>query len=73
VPLGAYPNRARLKVLARAKVVGRADDPELFTRVGGDAPFHRVFVLRIEGLDWNAPSTSRRASPRPRCARWRDR
>jgi predicted pyridoxine 5'-phosphate oxidase superfamily flavin-nucleotide-binding protein len=50
-----YPNRARMKVLARAKVVTRADDPEVFARVAGDAPAERVFVLRIEGLDWNCP------------------
>jgi len=50
-----YPNRARMKVLARAKVVTRADDPETFARVAGDAPAERVFVLRIEGLDWNCP------------------
>jgi predicted pyridoxine 5'-phosphate oxidase superfamily flavin-nucleotide-binding protein len=50
-----YPNRARLKVLAHAKVATRADDPETFARVAGDAVAERVFVLRIEGLDWNCP------------------
>ncbi|HEY1959679.1 MAG TPA: pyridoxamine 5'-phosphate oxidase family protein [Polyangiaceae bacterium] len=34
-----YPNRARLKMLARAKIVTRADE--------------RLFELTIEGLDWN--------------------
>jgi hypothetical protein len=50
-----YPNRARLKVLAHARLVARADDPALFARVAGDTPAERVFVLRIEGLDWNCP------------------
>jgi predicted pyridoxine 5'-phosphate oxidase superfamily flavin-nucleotide-binding protein len=51
-----YPNRARLKVLARARIVTRADDPETFARVAarfGSA--ERVFVLSVEGLDWNCP------------------
>jgi uncharacterized protein len=50
-----YPNRARLKVLARATVVTRADAPDTFARVAGSAPAERIFVLRIEGLDWNCP------------------
>lgn len=50
-----YPNRARLKVLARATTVTRADDPETFSRVAGNAPAERIFVLRVEGLDWNCP------------------
>jgi predicted pyridoxine 5'-phosphate oxidase superfamily flavin-nucleotide-binding protein len=50
-----YPNRARLKVLARAKILARAEDPETFARVARDVPAERVFVLRIEGLDWNCP------------------
>jgi predicted pyridoxine 5'-phosphate oxidase superfamily flavin-nucleotide-binding protein len=50
-----YPNRARLKVLAHARIVTRADDPALFARVAGDAPAERVFVLGVEGFDWNCP------------------
>ena len=50
-----YPNRVRLKVLARAAIVTRADDPATFARVAGDAPAERVFVLKVEGLDWNCP------------------
>ncbi|RYE92894.1 MAG: pyridoxamine 5-phosphate oxidase [Myxococcales bacterium] len=50
-----YPNQARLKVLARARIVTRAQDPVTFDRVAGDAPAERVFVLSIEGLDWNCP------------------
>lgn len=50
-----YPNRARLKVLARAQIVTRADDPDLFARVTDDPRAERVFVLVVEGLDWNCP------------------
>jgi predicted pyridoxine 5'-phosphate oxidase superfamily flavin-nucleotide-binding protein len=50
-----YPNRARLKVLAHARLVARADDPELFARVAGDLGAERVFVLAVEGFDWNCP------------------
>jgi predicted pyridoxine 5'-phosphate oxidase superfamily flavin-nucleotide-binding protein len=50
-----YPHRARMKLLARAKVVTRANDPDTFARVAGDVPAERVFVLRILGLDWNCP------------------
>ena len=38
-----YPNRARLKVLARAKIVPAV------------APAERIFVLTIEAIDWNCP------------------
>jgi predicted pyridoxine 5'-phosphate oxidase superfamily flavin-nucleotide-binding protein len=50
-----YPNRARLKILARARIVTRAEDAETFALVAGDAPAERVFLLRIEGIDWNCP------------------
>lgn len=50
-----YPQRARLKVLARARVLSREEDPALFDRVAGDAAAERVFVLRVEGFDWNCP------------------
>jgi hypothetical protein len=33
--------------------VTRVEDPELFARVAGDEPAERVFVLHIEGFDWN--------------------
>lgn len=49
-----YPSRTRLKLFARAKIVTRDDDPELFARVGGEKA-ERIFVLRVEGLDWNCP------------------
>lgn len=50
-----YPNRARLKVLARATLITRASDPIAFARLGDDVRAERVFVLAIEGLDWNCP------------------
>lgn len=48
-----YPNRARLKVLARARLVTRDSDAETFARVAGSERAERVFLLQIEGLDWN--------------------
>jgi len=53
-----YPNRARLKVLARASIVTGANDPEvieLLSRPVGGARIERAFVLRVEGYDWNCP------------------
>jgi uncharacterized protein len=50
-----YPGRARLKVLARAAIVTREHDPETFAQVAGEGPAERVFLLRVEGLDWNCP------------------
>lgn|SRR5690606_19675156 len=54
-----YPNRARLKLLARVSVVSEASEPEVFAAlaaVAGDgARIERAFVLRVEGFDWNCP------------------
>ena len=55
-----YPNRARLKMLARASIVTATSAPELFERLAGgaaaDGPrVERAFVLRVEGFDWNCP------------------
>ncbi|MGA7119855.1 MAG: pyridoxamine 5'-phosphate oxidase family protein [Polyangiaceae bacterium] len=53
-----YPNRARLKVLARAAVVTAASAPDLFATLAaaaGAARIERAFVLRVEGFDWNCP------------------
>jgi len=50
-----YPNRARLKILARVQVVTRESDQEMFGRVAGDVRAERVYVLRLEGFDWNCP------------------
>jgi predicted pyridoxine 5'-phosphate oxidase superfamily flavin-nucleotide-binding protein len=54
-----YPNRARLKVLARASVITAESAPEIFAvlvaKAAKDARVERCFVLRVEGFDWNCP------------------
>jgi predicted pyridoxine 5'-phosphate oxidase superfamily flavin-nucleotide-binding protein len=55
-----YPNRARLKVLARASVVTPASSPDVFAALAAGAHqdgarIERAFVLRVEGFDWNCP------------------
>lgn len=50
-----YPARSRMKLLARARTIGRDDDPALFDRVAAGASAERIFVLRVEGIDWNCP------------------
>jgi predicted pyridoxine 5'-phosphate oxidase superfamily flavin-nucleotide-binding protein len=52
-----YPNRARLKVLARASSITGTDDSETMRRLvrGVNAKVERAFVLRVEGFDWNCP------------------
>ena len=52
-----YPNRTRLKVLGRARLVGD-DEPELLAKLEADdyrAPVERGFVIRVEAFDWNCP------------------
>lgn len=53
-----YPNRRRLKVWARARIVHESEDPALLTRV--EVPTYRArvdrgVVLTIEAFDWNCP------------------
>lgn len=51
-----YPNRRRLKLLARMKAVDISADPELAARLavaGSRAVAERAFVLRLEAFDWN--------------------
>ena len=56
-----YPQRARLKILGHAQVVTQASDAALYERVAGSpgegsaSRTERVFVIRVEGLDWNCP------------------
>jgi len=53
-----YPNRRRLKIWARARIVDYAEDPELVSRLempSYRAPVERAVVLTIEALDWNCP------------------
>ncbi|WP_417684342.1 pyridoxamine 5'-phosphate oxidase family protein [Roseibium sp.] len=54
-----YPNRRRLKVLARARQVAAADDPLLIERLRPDgyrALPERAVLLSVEAFDWNCPS-----------------
>ena len=53
-----YPNRRRLKVWARARIVHRSEDPELLDRLEVPtyrARVERAVVLTVEALDWNCP------------------
>lgn len=53
-----YPNRRRLKVLGRARAISPMDDPELAARLSeraGKAHTERLFVIEVEGFDWNCP------------------
>jgi ferredoxin-NADP reductase/predicted pyridoxine 5'-phosphate oxidase superfamily flavin-nucleotide-binding protein len=52
-----YPNRTRLKMLGRVRLVGD-DEPELLARLELDdyrAVVERGFVIHIEAFDWNCP------------------
>lgn len=54
----AYPQRARLKVYAKIRVVELADDPALFEQIApADYPHlpERMMVLDIQAFDWNCP------------------
>lgn len=54
-----YPNRARLKILGRARTVERDDDPDLVDRLmvpGYRARPERAVLVTIEGFDWNCPA-----------------
>ena len=53
-----YPNRQRLKILARASVVDAKDDPALVEKLvlpEYKARIERAIVFDIEGFDWNCP------------------
>jgi predicted pyridoxine 5'-phosphate oxidase superfamily flavin-nucleotide-binding protein len=53
-----YPNSARVKILGRAKLVEKADDPDLITRLHDEsyrARPERAVVIKVEGFDWNCP------------------
>jgi hypothetical protein len=53
-----YPNRRRLKLWARARVVDVSTDGELVAKLavpGYRARVERGIVLTIEALDWNCP------------------
>jgi ferredoxin-NADP reductase/predicted pyridoxine 5'-phosphate oxidase superfamily flavin-nucleotide-binding protein len=53
-----YPNRRRLKIWARARIVHHDEDPELLARL--EVPTYRARVERavmmtIEAIEWNCP------------------
>ena len=52
-----YPNRARLKILARAKIQNAEEAPELASllEVAGQGNVVQLFTLDIEAFDWNCP------------------
>ncbi|MEM7429348.1 MAG: pyridoxamine 5'-phosphate oxidase family protein [Pseudomonadota bacterium] len=53
-----YPNRRRLKIWGRARLVETADDPELTTALhdeGYRARPERAVIIAVEALDWNCP------------------
>jgi len=53
-----YPNRRRLKLFGRARLVEAADDPDLVAGLHDPqyrARLERAVVITIEGLDWNCP------------------
>lgn len=53
-----YPNRRRLKIWGRAKVVHASEDPQLFSRLempAYRARVERAVVIVLEAYDWNCP------------------
>ncbi len=53
-----YPNRQRLKLWARARVVHPDEDPELVARLelpGYQARIERGIIMAVEAVDWNCP------------------
>jgi len=53
-----YPNRRRLKVWARARIVHEDEDPDLLTRLEVSdyrARVERAVIMTIEAFDWNCP------------------
>ncbi|MEM7686785.1 MAG: pyridoxamine 5'-phosphate oxidase family protein [Pseudomonadota bacterium] len=53
-----YPNRRRIKILGRAKLVDIADDPDLAERLmpeGYRARPERAVMITVEAFDWNCP------------------
>jgi hypothetical protein len=53
-----YPNRTRLKVLGRARVVAAAEDPglaEALALANYNARIERLFCIDVEAFDWNCP------------------
>ncbi|MFG1260966.1 hypothetical protein V5F79_27115 [Xanthobacter flavus] len=52
-----YPNKTRLKLFGRVKIVG-SDDEAVLSRLelpDYRARIERGFVITVEGFDWNCP------------------
>lgn len=53
-----YPNRRRLKLLGRVRLVSEAEDPALVAKLelpAYRARVERAFVITVEAYDWNCP------------------
>lgn len=52
-----YPNRARLKLLGRAKVQEAVSNPDLAEALAieGQGSVERLFMIDIDAFDWNCP------------------
>ncbi|RNJ48716.1 pyridoxamine 5'-phosphate oxidase family protein [Methylocystis hirsuta] len=52
-----YPNKTRLKLFGRAKIVGLDDEATLSRLESSDyrARVERGFLIKVEGFDWNCP------------------
>ena len=52
-----YPNKTRLKLFGRAKIVGLDDEATLSRLETSDyrARVERGFLIKVEGFDWNCP------------------
>lgn len=53
-----YPNRRRLKILGRARIVSAEDDPGLVASLmpeGYKALAERAYIIDLVGFDWNCP------------------
>lgn len=53
-----YPNRRRLKLWGRVRIVTVDEDPQLIGRLqvdGYDAQPERAIVITVEAYDWNCP------------------
>ncbi|WP_339693774.1 pyridoxamine 5'-phosphate oxidase family protein [uncultured Parasphingorhabdus sp.] len=53
-----YPNRRRLKILGKARIVEVAEDPALVTsliNVDDKTVVERIYLIDVIGFDWNCP------------------
>ena len=53
-----YPNRQRLKIFGRAKVIDIEQDPALLTQLtaaGSKGRPERAVLITVDGFDWNCP------------------